>query len=1647
MPGKKVKDAVASFFGEEEDLDWFADEEDSDAFVRPTGDAGEKDLFSDEGPRGGETLAPAAPDAPSASEPPAAPVEAQPPGVEPAPAADPGADARTTAMPEDEPPPEAVVTETDADDEPAPEPSPLRKAKSFPPDISKSPTPPPSFAPPSFAGRASLVPREASADEVAPSSVPHSERSVLPTPPELWREAVDRLSASNVPADRGDEARIRALRLRDPESARAVLARAGDGPVAAWLRVQIDPESVEALVGLADHREGAERADLLRAAASLDPSDDTLLSRAVEADPTDVSAHLLRLARGRGSDAEREVLEGLAEAIGGPYRVLHDVRRAQLARARGDAEAALAALDAAHAADPTHPGVASLWEAMGVAKGLAPDEALAGWAAWQQALRREADGDRAEADAAWARAVEVGGLDPLAAWWAARRGDADALADAVQKGISALGARVTPLLRFTGAIALAQAGRMTAALEMARVDAEAYPPCGMIVGPLASRVVPEGEALDAARALAEKGDGVAAVAVARALDAQGAPVEDRVAAWSRALALGQPVAARLDAVALAAGDTEAREAALRGRIEAEPEGARKSAWKLDLAMLLRGREGAGEEAASLLDEALGSVAEAAPELKASLALARGDLAEAGRILVAAGARGTDDLAVVRRLEGAMWLAESGSEGGSEALDAVLADLPDHAAAREALLDRTFPKRPDLLFEALRAEGSRESSGAAWVLAWLDGADMPVAEDVGGRAVLMALRAATATDSAEKARRWEAAGGGGIIRVAARAAALVDSAPGVAAIVLDAAHEDASPGLARLAWRAGRSDVALALVSRAEQVDEVTRDWLRLEAANTAEALQEVVRDLTLTPSQRWAVLMHPQADESVLGAQWRVLADDEGAPAPLRAAAHARLAVLSSGDEARAHWEAVLTHRPGSLDAFDHLRRDALEARDADRIRALYAAHRPDDVRGRAETLDLVGVPDVDGWRARVEADDAGAYDRVAFEVALLREEAWKDLFDRWSESLDATEGADRAVLEERRRWLLANRLADSDAAWDVYSRLHEEDPEDREVLENLARIAGARGDVDMALEHLRQLRATSNDPAVTARTYRRMAEVLESAGRDDEAHQAWLDALDASPDDTDALSGLRRLTERKERWDELHVVLKRQASLLSGEAKLDATRALARLCGGPLEDPARALETWEEVLREQPEDHEALMAVLELSEASGDDDEIVRVGRRLVLLTEGDERRAMRARVAGRCEDAGRVDTALELYEGGLTDSPPDAAAAEALERIARQRGDYERIVRARVARAAAAADDAEAAIHLVEAARVQLAQRFDREAAHHLFAQALVKDPMQPDALRFEATWLFDAARYDEALAVHERLAPLLESEDLDDPDLRVEVTTFYFRFGQMLSRRGDGERALRRWNRALELNPSHLPTLQAVGPIAAEGGDWRKVREVYGRLLQLTGGQGEPTEVAQIYAMLGRADLHDGDKAKARKRLQRALEIRPGFVPALRGMARVHVLAGEVNPALNLYNEVISSASPDEDEEAIVEAYLVKGRLLDQSLQRPDKAREHYAGCLSYLPGEPRALVRMMELALREGAWEEVARHAQEALNAQTEGPLRAATWLGLAIARFAEEDDAGAEDAMAKAIKADASLSDVSFRHVEEARAALIERLPE
>jgi tetratricopeptide (TPR) repeat protein len=170
------------------------------------------------------------------------------------------------------------------------------------------------------------------------------------------------------------------------------------------------------------------------------------------------------------------------------------------------------------------------------------------------------------------------------------------------------------------------------------------------------------------------------------------------------------------------------------------------------------------------------------------------------------------------------------------------------------------------------------------------------------------------------------------------------------------------------------------------------------------------------------------------------------------------------------------------------------------------------------------------------------------------------------------------------------------------------------------------RGDLPAAEAAYREAVA-QNPQLLSARL--NLADLLRSAGRENEARAQLTAALELNPQSGDAMYALGLLEIRAGDRDAALAWLRRAAELASAPARHRYVYAIAQHDTG---DSAGSLRTLREVHERWPADEEALLALVNYSAETGATQQALRYAERLVELNPGNaDYRRLRAAVAGQ--------------------------------------------------------------------------------------------------------------------------------------------------------------------------------------------------------------------------------------------------------------------------------------------------------------------------------------------------------------------------------------------------------------------------------
>lgn len=637
-----------------------------------------------------------------------------------------------------------------------------------------------------------------------------------------------------------------------------------------------------------------------------------------------------------------------------------------------------------------------------------------------------------------------------------------------------------------------------------------------------------------------------------------------------------------------------------------------------------------------------------------------------------------------------------------------------------------------------------------------------------------------------------------------------------------------------------------------------------------------------------------------------------------------------------------------------------------------------------------------------------------------------------------------RDMMEESRRWndlieLLSERAEryleedEVERAADTYSEIADILEEDLthvsravEYLEQALEVAPHRDDLRRRLasiyeekrdfDALYDLRVRELEQYEGSERLQRLYDLLELVReklRDEERMVPILEEIiEIDSGNLEALEELEEVYRRQEDWEELRDVLRRKADLLSdGGARVEALREAGAIQEDHLGGGSEAIETWERVLEEEPDDEGAVDRLGELYVEEGDFDRLEELyrernlhGRLYDLLMEAApeleeteaQRRLFRMAADVADEELGDrsrvIESLLELLD--VTDRRGEVA--EELADHFRETGELEREVEATKIQLEHADTD--------EQKRRAVVRLSQLEEERESFADAL---SWQIEAIELDPTRLEALDRAERLADVSDGYATLVElleaiAEELDE-ELRVD---YWRRIGRLEGEQLDRqEAAIEHLERVREARPGDVETLDRLADLYEAAGRPEDLVDVLESVVEQR--RESPADERDLVDAMSRiADVrreHLGDAEGARELYEEILELEPDHRPSVDGMASFYREREEWDEVIEWRERELGLLTTDEIDRRLEVQYQL-AELYRRRREDPAEALHYYRQILEFEPDyEPaiegakellddttvaRETALLLEPIFREtGEWEDLAR-TLEARRAATE-----------------------------------------------------------
>ena len=587
---------------------------------------------------------------------------------------------------------------------------------------------------------------------------------------------------------------------------------------------------------------------------------------------------------------------------------------------------------------------------------------------------------------------------------------------------------------------------------------------------------------------------------------------------------------------------------------------------------------------------------------------------------------------------------------------------------------------------------------------------------------------------------------------------------------------------------------------------------------------------------------------------------------------------------------------------------------------------------------------------ARMERIDAAA-------------ERWDRLLQTLSYRAEIGQPEERAQILARMGALADQRVGDLDRAAEYYAQALDLAPSDTAALDALCDVYDRAARYRDLVELLRGRAELETNAAVRAELYRRIARILESRVRnEDAAAEAWQEVLGVGEDE-EALRSLVDRARRRAAPDELEALLARLAKVSPTENARDLLVERADVLTTQLLRPEHAVPVLRDLLDHLDGVHlPAILRLVALGEQLADD----------ALLAESLERHLASTEDAGlRVPIAERLS---ELYEQRLHDVPravralyawadadvTDAAPQQRLVALLEPLERWSELVDALDSLAGLEQDEDVVGALVLRAADLAWRRLNDAGRAWTRLAERVqdAGDRLAEDALRALAHETHGKpGAGGEALAeLYVQLAQAVEAAPAAQAKRWSDAGGVYETY------LGDTQRALEAVLRALALDLSDATRLDEADRLASLAGAWARLGQVYDALLRRA-----ETPSVKVTLLVRHARLLDekaGDTSGALDRALRSCALAPEDDDVLALAESLAPRAERAEELLIVYERRKAAAT---DDARRVETLLRAAKVADGPVQDRERAMLYIAQAVALAARTP-ALVDVVETAVR-------------------------------------------------------------------------------
>src|SRR3954453_15226877 len=217
-----------------------------------------------------------------------------------------------------------------------------------------------------------------------------------------------------------------------------------------------------------------------------------------------------------------------------------------------------------------------------------------------------------------------------------------------------------------------------------------------------------------------------------------------------------------------------------------------------------------------------------------------------------------------------------------------------------------------------------------------------------------------------------------------------------------------------------------------------------------------------------------------------------------------------------------------------------------------------------------------------------------------------------------------------------------------------------------------------------------------------------------------------------------------------------------------------------------------------------------------------------------------------------------------------------------------------------------------LFEAGRIYREKLDNELSAGELFARVLDLDPEHVEAGEPLAEIYFRDEKWAELEPILDMLTRKADQNNKKD---NKELNQLYYRLARTADELGNGDKALRFYKLAYDLDSTFLPVLLGRAALLYRMEDWDGAFKIYQTILGHHRDSQKESDIVEIFYRLGNVKLKQGERKKALNMFEKELEIDATHRPALQSVIELQTQQNDFEAVIHAKRSLLPIADEAE------------------------------------------------------------------------------------------------------------------------------------